>query len=261
MPSASIAFIVFVFGSLIGSFLNVCIYRLPKGKSVIRPPSHCTKCNTPIQWYDNVPIISFVLLRGRCRACKTPISPRYLVVEVLTAVLAVALFYAFGLTPKFLAYSVLTAGLIVATFVDFEIQAIPDHVTVVGLIAGLAISAVFPSIFDEISLFRGLVASILGAVTGGAIIYLMGFFGKAVFKKEAMGEGDIFLMAMIGSFLGWKLVLLTFFIAPFFGLAQGIIIKLRKAGDYIPYGPYLSMGAIIAVFFGQKIIGLLFYGI
>jgi leader peptidase (prepilin peptidase)/N-methyltransferase len=261
MPAWVIGFIVFIFGSLIGSFLNVCIYRLPKEQSIVMPPSHCPECKAPIQWYDNIPILSFIILRGKCRVCKAPIRPRYLAVELITALLALALFLVFGLTPQFAAYAVLSAALIVATFVDFEIRAIPDEATVGGLIAGLIFAAVFPSTFGEISRMRALFDALLGMAVGGIAIYITGLFGKVVFKKEAMGEGDVFLMAMIGSFLGWKLTLFTFFAAPILGLAQGIAAKLKKTGDYIPYGPYLSMGAIVAIFWGQRIIELMFGGL
>lgn len=251
---------VFVFGAIVGSFLNVCIYRLPKGESIVSPGSHCPKCNKPIFWYDNVPILSYLVLKGRCRFCKTPINPGYIIVEVITAVLAVALFTAFGLTPKFAAYSILLSGLIVATFVDLEIREIPDEVSLGGLAAGLILAAVFPEIFSAASWNKGLVESALGALAGGGSIYLMGFFGEMVFKKEAMGGGDVKLMAMIGAFLGWQLALLTFFIAPIFGSVVGVILKAKDGRDVIPYGPYLSLAAVTSIFWGDRVLRTLFYG-
>ena len=252
--------IIFAFGCIIGSFLNVCIYRLPKGESIVNPPSHCPGCKKNIEWYDNVPILSYIILRGRCRSCKAKIRPRYFVVELLTATLMLALFIAFGLTPRFFAYSVLTFGLIVATFVDFEINEIPDEVSLGGLAAGLALAFIFPSILGEASRFSGLLKSLLGVLAGGGSIYLIGFLGELAFKKEAMGGGDVKLMAMIGAFLGWKLVILTFFIAPIFGAAVGIVQRIKSGKEIIPYGPYLSLAALVAIFFGDHILQLLLYG-
>lgn len=252
--------IVFIFGSMIGSFLNVCIYRMPKGKSVVRPRSACPHCAKTILWYDNIPILSFFILRGKCRSCKGKISPRYFIVEFLTASLLTALFSVFGLNTKFYAYSFMSCALVIATFVDFEIGEIPDEVSIGGLVIALVIAFAMPSVFDTASRWQGLLASVLGALAGGASIYIIGFLGELVFKKEAMGGGDVKLMAMIGSILGWKLVLLTFFIAPIFGSVVGVTLRIRTGRETIPYGPYLSLAALIAVFFGERILKLLFLG-
>jgi len=251
---------VFIFGAIVGSFLNVCIYRMPKGESIVSPGSHCPKCKKPICWYDNVPVLSYLVLWGKCRFCKTPISPGYIIVEAITASLAVALFVTFGLGPKFAAYGLLMAGLIVATFVDLEIREIPDEISLGGLVAGLILAVIFPSILGAASWNKALIGSVLGALAGGGSIYLMGFFGEMVFKKEAMGGGDVKLMAMIGAFLGWKLALLTFFIAPLFGSVAGLVMKAKDGGDIIPYGPYLSLAAVTSIFWGERILGRLLGG-
>lgn len=245
---------VFIFGAIAGSFLNVCIFRLPKGESVVTPLSHCPNCKKNILWYDNIPIVSYLALGGRCRFCKSRISARYFVVEILTASLILLLYNYFSLSPKFFAYSILTCGLIIATFVDFEIQEIPDEISLGGIIAGLILSLIFPSINGAASSLAGFANSLLGILAGGGSIYLMGALGKIAFKKEAMGGGDVKLMAGIGAFLGWKLVLLTFFMAPFFGGVVGLILKIRDGRDIIPYGPYLSLAALITVFFGNDIL-------
>lgn len=252
--------IVFIFGAIIGSFLNVCIYRLPKGRSVIVPGSHCPNCTAPIRWYDNVPILSYIFLGGRARCCKARISFRYFIVEALTAFMYLALFIFFGSTPKFFAYTLMTSGLIVATFVDFEIQEIPDEVSIGGLAAGLILAVIYPSIFNETSRLSSLLNSFLGALAGGAMIYAMGMLGEFAFKKEAMGGGDVKLLAMIGAFIGWKLAILTFFMAPVFGSVVGIILKIRRGAQTIPYGPYLSLAALFSILFGDKIMYFLFYG-
>ena len=250
--------LVFIFGSLVGSLLNVCIYRIPKGKSIIFPPSSCPNCAKSIPWHDNIPILSYILLGGRCRFCKAKISLRYLLVELITACLALALYMVFGPTPKFAAYAVMACGLIVATFVDFEINEIPDEISIGGFIAGLAFAFLFPSILGAGSRWQALLWSAIGSLAGGGSIYLMGFFGEMVFKKEAMGGGDVKLMAMIGAFIGWKMVLLTFFVAPLFGAVVGLILKIKDGREIIPYGPYLSLAALVAIFFGEQILRLLF---
>jgi len=252
---------IFMFGAIIGSFLNVCIHRLPKNESIINPPSHCTACGKNIPWYDNIPMLSYLILMGRCRFCKGRISFRYFIVELLTALISYLLFMRFGMTAKFFAYAAFVSGLIVATFVDFEIQEIPDQVSIGGIAAGLILAAIFPSIFDTASRFAGILNSILGVAVGGGSIYAMGVLGKLVFRKEAMGGGDVKLMAMIGAFLGWKLVIFTFFVAPIFGAVVGIILKLKDGREIIPYGPYLSLAAVIAAFYGNRILGIFFGGL
>ena len=256
-----VRFVVFIFGSIVGSFLNVCIYRLPKGRSVVIPASHCPNCAAAIHWYDNIPILSYIFLGGKARCCRTKISFRYFVVEILTASASLALFSVFGLTPKFFAYAVMVSGLIVATFVDFEIQEIPDEVSVGVLAVGLLLAAAFPSIFNETARLNSFLNSFLGALAGGGMIYAMGTLGEFMFKKEAMGGGDVKLLAMIGAFVGWKLVVLTFFLAPAFGSVVGIILKIRHGRETIPYGPYLSLAAVVVIFCGDKILRILFGGL
>ncbi|MFA6078311.1 MAG: prepilin peptidase [Candidatus Omnitrophota bacterium] len=252
---------VFAMGAIVGSFLNVCIYRLPKRASIVAPRSFCPSCKKSIGWYDNIPLVSYAILRGKCRSCKSGISPVYIIVEFLTGALFLALFLTFGLTPEFFIYSVFTCGLVIATFVDFEIQEIPDEISLGGIALGLVLSFAFPSIMDQGSRLQALFQSFIGVVVGGGMIYLLGLTGEAIFKKEAMGGGDVKLLAMIGAFLGWKFTVLTFFMAPIFGSFVGIIMKYRYGKETIPYGPYLSVGALGALFFGEKIISFLSCGI
>jgi len=253
--------LIFTLGTILGSFLNVCIHRLPKGQSVVLPGSHCPGCKKPIEWYDNIPLLSYILLRGKCRVCGWRIPARYFIVELFTALLLTALYLVFGITVQFFAYGVMTALLLIATFVDFEIQEIPDEVSLGGIAAGVVLSTIFPVLMEVRGPWHGLIFSIMGAFAGGASIYAMGFIGELIFKKEAMGGGDVKLMAMIGSFLGWKLVLLTFFIAPIFGAGVGIIKKLKDGSQTIAYGPYLSMAALVALLWGERIIALFAYGL
>lgn len=242
-----------------GSFLNVCIYRLPKSESVIHPRSHCPDCNRTIRWYDNIPLVSYIILRGRCRHCGSRISFRYFLVELATATVFVLFFHFFGGGLIFWIYAALACGLIIATFVDLGHQMIPDEITLGGLGVGLALSLIYPPLHGLTSHKLSIFSSFLGALVGGGSLYIIGFLGNLAFKKESMGGGDVKLLAMIGAFVGWKLVLLTFFISPLFGSIVGIVLKIKKRIGLIPYGPFLSLGAIISIIWGKQIIRWLFY--
>jgi len=249
---------IFIIGSLIGSFFNVCIYRLPRGESIVFPRSHCAHCNHIIYWFDNIPFLSYLILRGKCRFCARPILFRYFLVEFLTAAILLVFYVFFGFTPKFFIMSLFAGALIISTFIDFEYQVIPDIITIPGIFIGLLASFLFPSILGMAKPSAAFLNSILGIIAGGGSIYAMGIFGKLIFKKEAMGGGDVKLMAMIGAFVGWKLALLIFFLAPFFGAVIGIIVKIKEKKDIIPYGPYLSIATVIAILWGGRILGYLF---
>ena len=257
-----IGMVVFIFGACIGSFLNVCIVRLPDEKSIVNPPSHCVKCKKPLAWYDNIPFVSYLLLGGKCRFCKTKISFRYFLVELITALSFVGMYLYSGLHPVTYAYLVMISGFIVAIFTDFKHRIIPDEITIYGMLLGMILSFCVPQLHGvewngyaarELALGR----STLGVLIGGGLIYVMGLLGEVIFKKESMGGGDVKLMAMVGAFLGWKLAVLTFFIAPFFGAVYGIIEKIRTKDSYLAYGPFLVLGALISLFFGKLILQML----
>lgn len=250
--------IVFIFGSIIGSFLNVCIYRMPREESIIYPGSHCPHCNRILEWYENIPILSYVFLTGRCSSCKKYISIRYPIVELLTAGLFILFYNYFGLSPKLFIYLLFICGLIVAAFVDIAHRIIPDEISLGGIIIGFILSIIFPQIQNTNNHLGAGFQSLLGILIGGAIIYLTGILGDWLFKKESMGGGDVKLLAMIGAFLGWKIALVTFFLAPFFGAIVGIIIKIRTKESLIPYGPFLSLAALIAIFYHQQMINWIF---
>ena len=260
--------IAFIFGSIIGSFLNVCIHRMPLGKSVVWPSSHCPKCEKRIPWYDNIPFISYILLGGKCRFCRQRISVRYPVVELITALMFVALFNHYRLSYDFFCYVVFICTLIIATFVDIKHRIIPDELSIGGMILGFILNVIKGLKLEPFS-FNPKIAfnSFLGILIGGGIIFLSGFLFDLVYFKllkkppiqgetESMGGGDVKLLAMIGAFLGWQRVLLTFFIAPFFAAVIGIInLKVRK-DHTIPYGPFLSLAAVLSLFWANKIISL-----
>jgi len=258
-----IGIFIFILGSLIGSFLNVCIVRMPKEESVVVPRSHCVYCKKTIPWYDNIPLISFFLLKGKCRFCNTKISVRYVLVELLTAFSFLGFYRYFGLQAVLWPYLVMLCGFIVATFVDIEHRIIPDEITVGGAVAGLLFSLLIPQLHQTDQHLIGGLRSLIGILVGGGAIYGMGLIGDFIFKKESMGGGDVKFMAMVGAFLGWKLALLAFFIAPFFGAIVGIVIKIRTKESLIPYGPFLVMGSLIALFFSKDILCWIFnlYGV
>ena len=248
---------VFIFGAIIGSFLNVCIYRIPLGKSIIRPRSHCPFCEKAIKWYENIPLASYIVLLGKCSGCKRPIPVRYFLVELITALSAAGLLAYFSLTPPFFIYFLFVTSLIAVTFIDIEHQEIPDVISLPMIVLGLGLFSFFNLDFSSTYL-KSFLNSLFGILVGGGSMFLLGVIGELIFKKEALGGGDVKLMAMIGAFLGWKMVLLTFFLSPLFGSIAGIIMKYKFHKDVIPYGPYLAIGAVVSLFFGENILRYLF---
>ena len=251
----------FAFGAVVGSFLNVCIWRLPTDRSLFWPGSHCPRCLRFIRWYDNIPLVSYLLLRGRCRHCGARISPRYPLVEGATALAFVGLYFAdivvTGDRPPSYAllgvHCYLVASLLAASLIDLDHQIIPDEITFGGVVVGLAASALVPALHDNVRALVGigwldrLIWSTVGALAGSGMTAGMALLGKWIFRRDAMGMGDVKLMAMLGTFLGWQGALLVFFIAPFFGLAIGGFLALKRRTRVIPYGPFLSMAAATVV--------------
>jgi len=221
------------------------------------PRSHCVKCNHLITWYENIPVLSYIFLLGKCSVCKDKISLVYPIVEILTAVMAVLLYMFFGPSVKTVIYFVLFSSLIVATFIDFERQEIPDIITLPGIVLGLLTVVIYPELLGK-GRMDAIVDSLIGILVGGGSLYAIGFLGEIVFKKEAMGGGDIKLLAMVGAFMGWELTLVTFFLAPIFGSLAGIIAKIKEGKELIPYGPYLSLAAFISLLCGRDIIRFMF---
>lgn len=250
--------IVGVLGLVVGSFLNVCIYRIPRTQSIILPSSRCPLCGLPINPLDNIPLVSYMLLMGRCRHCGGRISLRYPFIETLNAILYVILIYRFGIgwyTPIYLAF---LSSLIVITFIDLDFQIIPDSITLTGIPIGLiAGSLLLPDPFMRAGML-GFKTSIIGAFTGFSLFYLVAFFSRG-----GMGGGDIKMMAMVGALMGWKSVLVTTFIGSLFGSLVGLFLMIFKdkgRKTKIPFGPFLAMGAVITLFWGQEILRLYLYG-
>lgn len=252
-------FIAFLAGLLIGSFLNVCIYRIPLGRSIVTPRSYCPFCGRVIKWSDNIPLISFVFLKGKCRSCKRPIPIRYFMVEILTGILAVMVYRVYYVSPQALVYFVFVSVMVLLAFIDIEHKEVPDIITLPGMAFGLLASAALAFLGDR-SPAGALLNSFLGIIAGGASMFALGMVGEIIFRKEALGGGDVKLMAMIGAFLGWQMVLLTFFIAPVFGSVGGLIMKIRYRSEVIAYAPYLCGAAIISLFWGENILEILLSG-
>ncbi len=239
----------FIFGAVIGSFLNVCICRLPEGRSVVSPPSACPSCGAGIRWYDNVPILSYLVLRGRCRSCKTPISWRYPLVEAINGLLTLALFVRFGPSLTFLALFLFCSALVVITFIDFDHQIIPDVISLPGIVVGFVFSFFLP--------WLGWQSSLIGIVAGGGTIWLIIELYYRLRKEEGMGGGDIKLLAMIGAFLGWRAILFTIFVSSLVGSIVGVSLMYLQKKDgklAIPFGPYLAFGAVLYIFYGKQLI-------
>ena len=251
--------LVFVFGLIIGSFLNVCIYRIPEGLSVVSPSPRCTSCGAPIKFYDNIPILSYIILMGRCRSCGTKLSVKYPLIEFINAVLYVIVLNRVGYDSPWvlLSYLAFVSALVVIFLIDLEHQIIPNSITLPGIPIAIVLgSTILPDPLLPGNLL-GIKASVAGCLAGGGSFYLIAVFGKAVFKKDAMGGGDIKMMAMAGGLLGWKGILLTTFLASLLGSIIGIsliLIKGKEWGARIPFGPYLALGAFISLFWGYDIL-------
>ncbi len=242
-------FLSFIFGLLMGSFLNVCIHRIPKGESVVWPPSHCPKCGERIKPYDNIPILSYIILKGRCRNCGEKISLKYPIVELITGILTLGVFCKFGFSFDSIYYTLLVYYLIVVSFIDLETMEVPVRLSYFALLSGILLSP-----FSNTQTFK---EAVFGASFGAGIILFIIETYYVFTGKEGMGYGDANITAVVGAFLGWKMVLVTLFLASFVGALVGIaLISLRKKSKElpIPFGPFLSVGALISLFFGQELI-------
>jgi len=245
----------FIFGAAIGSFLNVCIFRIPAGKSIVMPLSQCPACQHPIRFYDNIPIISFLLLRARCRDCGAKISWRYPLVELISGLLALALFLKFGPTLNFLVFFIFTAVLIVITFIDIDHQIIPDILSLPG-IPVFFLAAVF---IVKVPWHEALI----GLVVGGGILFAIALFYEFIAKREGMGGGDIKLLAMIGGFFGWKALIFILLFSSLVGAVVGLaamIIKKKDMKYAVPFGPFLSAAAVAYIFWGDIFMRFLVLG-
>ena len=235
---------VFCFGLAIGSFANVCIHRLPRKESVVVPGSHCPACSAAVRPLDNIPVISYIVLGGKCRDCATRISPIYSVIETVTAVLLLAGFFKFGLSFDFMVYAAVAPALVIITAIDIEHQIIPDVITLPGIALGLAVGTYTIGYAD----------SLLGFFVGGGLFYLL-----AVLSNGGMGGGDIKYISAAGALLGWQKVLLVIFIGALLGSVVGVFqiaVQKKTRKSLIPFGPFLATSTLITLFYGNSLIRL-----
>jgi leader peptidase (prepilin peptidase) / N-methyltransferase len=285
--------VVVLLGACLGSFLNVCVYRIPLGLSIVHPRSRCRTCEQPIPWYLNIPIASWILLGGKCRYCRAPIAFRYLLVELLTALLFLMVWMQHvsvllhpelaihwdpagslmvlpvhgGLLhlvpivdPRLIpVYWLAISGLLLGTFVDLDHYILPDRVTIGGMILGLALSPLVPALHQTPAPLTALLRSAIGCAAGFGILWLIATLGSLAFRKEAMGFGDVKLMGAVGAFLGWKAVLFTVIGSSLLGSVVGVALILagkRHLQGRIPYGPFIAVAAIIWIFWGPLLFNL-----
>jgi len=256
------AFVVFLFGACWGSFLNVCIYRIPAELSVVKPRSRCPKCMTNLSWRDNIPIFGWLMLRGQCRYCKAPISARYPFIELLTAVLFTWVWLKFppvadgGLDFRFAAYWLLVFGLILGSMVDIDEMWLPDRCTIGGMIVGPLLGLLIPAMHGTDSHWIGLIRSLIGLAFGFGMLWSISFFGRLMLKKDAMGFGDVKLMGALGAFLGFQSVVFIVFVSSLLGSIIGVsLIALgqKEWQSRIPFGPYIALAALIWIFGGSDL--------
>jgi leader peptidase (prepilin peptidase)/N-methyltransferase len=237
-----------LFGAVIGSFLNVCIYRLPLGRSVVWPGSACGSCGHMLAWYENIPLVSYLVLRGRCGACRSPISLRYPLVELLTAAMFAGAWWYYGPTPLLASRLIFGCGLIVLFAIDLEHHLLPNVITLPGIIVGFAFSLITEP---------GWFASLVGIFVGGGVLWLVAEAYYFIRHEEGLGMGDVKMLAMIGAFVGWKLTLITLMMASFAGSIVGILLIVSRRGGMkyaLPFGTFLAMGAALAATIGPGVL-------
>jgi leader peptidase (prepilin peptidase) / N-methyltransferase len=245
-PLVAVAFAVL--GLSVGSFLNVCIHRLPKKASIVQPPSSCPHCGYMLRWFDNIPVVSYALLGGRCRNCKAPISIRYPLIELITMGVFIVHYLVFGLDIILVPRLLFACVLIVLFAIDLEHHLLPNVITLPGILVGLAFSTMLPP---------GLTDALIGTLVGGGILWVIGEAYYRYAGQEGMGGGDVKMLAMIGAFLGWQLVILTLVLSSILGSIIGVIVLTVRRGGMkyaLPYGTFLSLAALTASLVGSRIV-------
>ncbi len=247
--SAAAAIFLGVMGLIVGSFLNVCVYRLPRRRSINWPGSHCTSCNRALSWYENIPVVSWVALRGRCRTCGERISVMYPLVELITGTLFVAGYLIYGWTPVLAARLAFACAMVVLFAVDLRHHLLPNVITVPGIVVGFVLSLLLPA--------PGWKASLIGLIAGGGVLFAISEGYYRLRGVEGLGMGDVKMLAMIGAFLGWQLMLVTLILASFAGSIIGLGVIASGRGGMkaaLPFGTFLAVGALVAAVAGDAIV-------
>lgn len=244
-----------IIGACVGSLLNVCIVRIPKEESIVWPPSHCRRCDHRLSWWENIPVFSYIMLLGRCRKCREPISPRYIIVELLTLLFSIGLWWRFHDGRLYVAYFfLLIAPLVVISFIDIAHRIIPDVISLPGIVAGLGINVLLAG---KSRYGAAAVDSLIGIFVGGGFLFLVATIYEKIKKTEGMGGGDVKLAAMLGAFFGWRasifILLVSSIVGSIFGLLMILIMK-KDTKYAIPFGPFLAIAGLVYLFFGQRII-------
>ncbi len=243
----------FLFGMILGSFLNVCIYRVPRKRSIVNPPSSCPQCGEGIRFYDNIPVISYIMLMGRCRNCRHSIPVQYPLVELIAGLLSLSLFTNYGLSSSYPLYLLFSLSLVVISFIDLQHKIIPDVISLPGIVCGLAASI----IFGQISWLD----SLIGIIAGGGVLYLIAVIFERMTGKVGMGGGDIKLLAMIGAWMGWPALPFVVLISSLTGVIIGsvsLLLSRKGLRTRIPFGPFLAIGALAYLFFGRELVSWYF---
>ncbi|HYI10774.1 MAG TPA: prepilin peptidase [Thermoanaerobaculia bacterium] len=252
----------FGLGAIVGSFLNVVIHRYPIGESIVFPPSRCPHCGTHIKPYDNVPILAWLWLLGRCRACRGPIDARYPLVELANALFYLAIIQRTGPTPGFVAIAALVSMTIVLIYIDLDIQILPDVIDLPGVAIGLLVGAThLGALYPDLLLSKTLLESVAGAAVGAGVLLAIGLAYQLVRKIEGMGLGDVKMMAMLGAVLGWEPLLPLLLIASLTGAIVGVLVALRSADRFkvaLPFGVFLGLAFLVMLFFGADLLGMYF---
>lgn len=248
----------FALGAIIGSFLNVVIHRYPRGESIVSPPSRCPSCGNAIRWKDNIPIVSWIALRARCRDCRAPIASRYLLVELANALFYLAIYRHTGPTLGFIPIAAIVSMTIILIYIDLDIQILPDAIDLPGVVIGLIIGALgLGASYETLTLSSDLVDSLAGAIIGSGILLAMALAYKLVRKAEGMGLGDVKMLAMIGAVVGWKAIVPLLFVASAVGAAFGVSLgAMRREGLQvaIPFGVFLGLATFMVIFFGHTLV-------
>jgi len=257
--SALLAFYALATGAIIGSFLNVVIHRYPREESIVFPASHCPNCNVNIRWFDNIPVLSYLVLRGRCRNCKVPISLRYPLIELANALFYLAIFQRTGAELAFIPLAAIVSMTIVLIYIDLEIQILPDVIDLPGIVIGVGLGALRAGeVFPQFTLAESWIDSLIGAAMGGLVLFGIAFAYRLIRRIEGMGLGDVKMLAMIGAVVGWRALFPVLMIASISGAMVGVVVAMRsKRGMMvaIPFGVFLGIGLLVVIFFGPTLLG------